>query len=393
MPDDRLPRLLGTCLRYPSQMRVALILLGLLVTGAYAQSPSADELLKAAIAEQQQGDYQSAIRDYRQALQLRPDMVEAKVNLGAALSRVGQYDEAIAMYESALPSLSYKAPVILNLGLAYYKKGDFANAHSQLQKMHALEPKNARVAILLGDTDLRLEKPADALALMQPLEAENANDMDFQFVYGSALLGLGKRKEGAERLERVAKSGGRADAYLLAGINRLQLNDFELARKDLDEALRLDPKLPNIYTLAGTARDKMGDQASAEPAFREALRLDPDSFEANLYLGAILYKRREIDEAKVYLDRALKLRPDDPLARYESAMLKSTAGEYEDAARLLEQLSKEDPNWLDPHVQLATLYYKLRRPEDGARERQIVDRITSEQQKRGPRSAPSTPAQ
>ena len=100
-------------------MRVAVIILGLIATRAYAQAPTADDLLKAAITEQQQGDYQSAIRDYRKVLQLRSDMVEAKVNLGAALSRIGQYDEAIAMYESALPSLAYKAPVILNLGLAY----------------------------------------------------------------------------------------------------------------------------------------------------------------------------------------------------------------------------------------------------------------------------------
>jgi tetratricopeptide (TPR) repeat protein len=380
-------------MRYPSGMRAAIIVLGLIATGARAQAPTADDLLRAAIAEQQQGDYQSAIRDYRKALQVRPDMMEAKVNLGAALSRTGQYDEAIAMYESALPSLSYKAPVLLNLGLAYYKKGDFPNAHTQFQKVYALQPNNARVAILLGDTDLRLGKHADAVALMQPLDRENANDMDFQFVYGSALVGLGKRREGAERLERVAKSGNRADAYLLAGINRLELDDYALARKDLDEALRLDPKLPNIYTLAGTARDKMGDQASAEPAFREALRLDPESFEANLYLGAMLYKRREIDAAKVYLDHALKLRPNDQLARYESALLKSTAGDYETATRVLEQLSKEDPNWLEPHVQLAALYYKLHRPEDGAREREIVDRITTEQQKKGPLSSPPTPSQ
>jgi Tfp pilus assembly protein PilF len=178
---------------------------------------------------------------------------------------------------------------------------------------------------------------------MQPLDGANATDRDFQFVYGSALVGMGKHKQGAERLEGVARSGNRADAYLLAGINRLQLNEFELARKDLDEALRLDPTLPNIYTLAGTARDKVGDPGSAEPVFREALRRDPESFDANLYLGAILYKRRELEEAKVHLDRALKLRPDDPTARYESAMLKSTAGEYEVAARLFRATLPRSP--------------------------------------------------
>jgi hypothetical protein len=76
-------------------MWVAVIVLGLIATGVHGQAPMAEELLKAAITEQQGDDYQSAIRDYRKALQLRPDMVEAKVNLGAALSRVGQYDEAI----------------------------------------------------------------------------------------------------------------------------------------------------------------------------------------------------------------------------------------------------------------------------------------------------------
>lgn len=370
---------------------MAAIVLGLLAIGLHAQATTADDLLKAAISEQQQGDYESAIRDYRKLLQLRPDMVEAKVNLGAALSRTGQFDDAIAMYESALPSLSLKAPVILNIGLAYYKKGDFANAHAQFEKVHALQPKNRQAIILLADTKLRLQKPEEAVALMEPLEAQNADDMDFEYVYGSALVGAGKRKkEGAERLEKVAKAASRADAYLLAGINRLQLNDFELARNDLEQALRLNPQLPNIYTLVGTARDKVGDAQNAEPAFREALKIDPDSFEANLYLGAILYKRRDIDEAKTHLDRALKLKPDDPLARYESAMLKSTAGDYQDAAQQLEKLTKDDPDWLDPHVQLASLYYKLHRPEDGAKEREIVDRLTAAQQKRGPRSAPTT---
>jgi hypothetical protein len=37
------------------------------------------------------------------------------------------------------------------------------------------------------------------------------------------------------------------------------------------------------------------------------------------------------------------------------------------------------PEWLPRHVELAALYFKLKRPEDGAREKQIVDRITEEE--------------
>jgi tetratricopeptide (TPR) repeat protein len=260
-----------------------------------------------------------------------------------------------------------------------------SRTREQFETVHRAQPHNARVAILLGDTDIRLQKPNDALAVLEPLSAQNAENLDFEYVYGSALIAAGRRRDGVPHIEKVAQGQNSADAYLLAGAAHLQLDDFEPARKDLETALRLNPKLPNLYTLVGEARDKTGAAQEAEPAFREALKINPNDFEANLYLGAILYKRRDTDEAKTYLDRALTLNPNDAMARYQSALLKSTSGEYEAAAQTLEQLVKDNPDWLEPHVQLANLYYKLHRPQDGARERQVVDRLTAEQQSQVPR--------
>ena len=349
-----------------------------------AQEARTDVLLRHAIDAQQHGDYSQAISDYRKVLEARPNDVEAKVNLGAALAHVGQYDEAIEMYRAALPSLKNKNMVLMNLALAYYKKGDFEHAREQFAVLHDLQPTDVRTIILLGDTELHLGKPEDARSLLEPLEEKFSSNMDFEYVLGSALIKTNRRRDGITRIEKVAQSGPSPDAYLLAGATLLDLNEFELARKDLEEALRLAPALPGIYSLAGIARDKTGDVKNAEEAFRQALKVNADDFQANLYLGAILYKRRDTEEAKTYLDRALRLKPTDSMARYEGAMLKSTTGDYENAARELEQLTKDDPDWLDPHVQLAALYYRLKRPEDGARERQIVDRISAKQQAQGP---------
>jgi tetratricopeptide (TPR) repeat protein len=297
---------------------------------------------------------------------------------------VGKYDEAIEMYRAALPSLKNKNMVLMNLALAYYKKGDFEHAREHFAVLHDSQPNDVRTVILLGDTELHLGKPEDALALLEPLAEKFSSNMDFEYVLGSAMIKTKRRRDGVTRIEKVAQAGPSPDAYLLAGATLLDLNEFELARKDLEEALRLAPALPGIYTLVGIARDKTGDVKDSEPAFREALKANPDDFQANLYLGAILYKRRDSEEAKTYLDRALKLKPTDSMARYEGAMLKSTTGDYENAAHELEQLAKDDPDWLDPHVQLAALYYRLKRPDDGAREREIVDRISAKQQAQGP---------
>jgi Flp pilus assembly protein TadD len=362
----------------------ALSALALCACAARAQTANPDQLFRDGIDAQQRGDFETAIRDYREVLKLRPKTVEARVNLGAALAHEGQFDAAIAEYRSALPGLSDKSAVLMDLALAYYKKGDWENARDQLQPLQRAQPKNARIAILLGDSYLRLKEPSAAVTLLTPLEGDNSQNMDLEYVLGSALIQTGQRREGVAHVEKSAQGGNSADAYMLAGSTLLQINEFEQARRDLDAALRLDPKLPGIYTLTGTARDKTGDLAGAEAAFREALVVNPNDFEANLYLGAILYKGRQLDEAKIYLDKALQLNPASTMARYEAAMLKSTSGQYAAAVQDLEKLVHDDPTWLEPHVELAALYYRLRRPSDGARERKIVDQLNAEQQAQGP---------
>ena len=47
-------------------------------------------------------------------------------------------------------------------------------------------------------------------------------------------------------------------------------------------------------------------------------------------------------------------------------------------------MTRTDPNWLEPHIELANVYYRLHRPEDGAKEREIVGRLTAQQQTKGP---------
>jgi tetratricopeptide (TPR) repeat protein len=185
-------------------------------------------------------------------------------------------------------------------------------------------------------------------------------------------------------VEKSAAMTNTAESWMLAGSTLLGLNEFSQARRDLDNAVRLDPNIPGLCTMDGTARDKDGDAAAAESVFRRALEQKPDDFDANLYLGAILYKKRSMDDAKTYLEKALQLNPQATMARYEYAMWESTSGQYEAAAQMLEKLTQDDPNWLEPHVELATLYYRLHRPDDGKRERAIVDKLTAQQQQQGP---------
>jgi tetratricopeptide (TPR) repeat protein len=349
-------------------------------------SAGADEHLRNGIDAQQRGDVDGAINEYRQALAIEPGMLEARANLGAALAAAGQFDAAIDEDNRALEQAPGNIALKKNLGLAYYKKGDMVHARTEFGAVNAARPSDIGTAILLGYADIKLEKGSEAVAMLAPLEAGHESNMDFEYVLAYALMLAGKPGEGLPRMEKVAQATQSADAYFLAGSARLPRREFKEARADLDAALALNPALPGLWTQAGQARDALGDTEAALPAFEAALRQDPKDFLANLYLGTMKLKQRDLDGARPLLTLALELQPTMPEARFQMAKLNSMAGNNADAAATLEELVKSDPKWLDPHIELAALYYKLHRPEDGAREREIVKQIEAQQQKAGPQT-------
>jgi tetratricopeptide (TPR) repeat protein len=159
------------------------------------------------------------------------------------------------------------------------------------------------------------------------------------------------------------------------------MNEFERARDYAAEAARLNPRLPGLDTLRGTVLNYLGDAEGAAAALRKAVEADPKDSEAQLALGAVLLTGRDLDGARRHLQLALELNPKSTVARYEWAKLERAEGQVEAAAKDFEKVVHDDPNWAQPHVELAALYFRLNRQEDGERERAIFDRLTAEQQK------------
>lgn len=385
----RLPAL-AYCFILVSMRSVSILLLCLALEGAWAQAGKpaplieADDYLRKGIAAQQRSDLNAAIEDYRKALAIDPKLAEARANLGAALSAAGQFDAAIEEDTKALTSAPDKTAVRMNLGLAYYKKGDMENAHTAFEAVHAARPQDVAAAVLLGYTDIKLQKSNDAATMLTPLENGRENNMDLEYVLAFALIDSGEETAGLPRMEKVAKATHSADAYFIAGSARLHRREFHEARADLDAAIDLRGNFPQLYTMAGQARDALGDTEAAQPAFEEALKQNPQDFMANLYLGTMRLKQRDLDTARPMLELALQLQPQSPQARLQMAKLNGMTGKYAEAATTLEDLEKADPNWIDPHIELAAIYYKLHRPDDGQRERDIVQQIEARQQKAGP---------
>ena len=72
--------------------------------------------------------------------------------------------------------------------------------------------------------------------------------------------------------------------------------------------------------------------------------------------------------------------------RYQIATIDLARGKIEDARKGLESIIKESPKFTEAHVTLATVYYRLKRKEDGDRERALVLKLNADEQAKQPGS-------
>ena len=106
--------------------------------------------------------------------------------------------------------------------------------------------------------------------------------------------------------------------------------------------------------------------------------------DACLHLGGVLRHDGDTEDARPYLKHALTLRPDSAPAQFQILALDATDGHLEEARTGLEKLVKQWPDFVEAHLQLATVYARLHLTQESARERQIVVELNEKARVKGP---------
>jgi superkiller protein 3 len=104
-----------------------------------------DLVLKCNLADgyYDQGQFDEAIRECRELIQLQPDYIHVYIRLGLALTQKGLWDEAISQYQRAIQLSPNDSFAHNNLGIALRQKGRYDEAIAQFQDVLRLDPGNA----------------------------------------------------------------------------------------------------------------------------------------------------------------------------------------------------------------------------------------------------------
>jgi tetratricopeptide (TPR) repeat protein len=347
-----------------------------------AQNPQA--LVQDAMQRQQNGDLEGAVPEYREFLKLHPEATAIHSNLGAALAGLGRFEEAIPEYKAALRQSPRMPGARLNLALAYYKMGRISAAVPELSKVHAEDPANHQAVLLLGDCYLRMGQNKDVIRVLSPEQTKHPDDLAIAYMLGTALIRDKQVDKGQVLVDRILRNGDSAEAHMMLGEAKMGVADFAGARDEYAKAVALNPNLPEVHMLYAQALHLTGDTDQSLKEFKTELVNNPYSFESNLQLGANAREEQKTEEAKGYFSRALETRPGDPGVMYQLALLDVDQGRLDAARTKLEALVKQSPQFTEAHVSLSMVYFRLKRPEDGKRERDIVQKLTAEAQAKQP---------
>ena len=331
-------------------VRLCAVVALMLFRSAASGQENAERILQGAIALHQAGEVERAIPQYRAYLKLRPDAVDARSNLGAALASTGRYGEAIAQYREALKRRPQDPRIRLNLALAHYKLGQISDAAAELYALHSEQPADRQVMLLLADCWLRRGEDRKVIELLAQLEKQDQSDLAIAYLLGTALLRDKQIDRAQQVIDRILRNGDSAEARLLLGTAKLDALDFEAAVADLEKAAELNPRLPDVHSYLGRAHIQTGDTAAARLAFQKELELNPNDFESNLQLGALLKLDQDYGGARKLLDRALRVRPGELTAEFQLASVNLGAGKLDEARAGLEAILKRAPRFVEAHI-------------------------------------------
>jgi tetratricopeptide (TPR) repeat protein len=129
------------------------------------------------VALEESGRREEAIKQYQEALQLNPGLVQVHNNLGNLFSRLGRTQDALEQYKEAL-RLKPGAPLVhANLGNLFLELGRVHEALTQFEEAARLAPGDSRYHYLIAKALLRQGRSGEAVEHFEAALQRDPNDL------------------------------------------------------------------------------------------------------------------------------------------------------------------------------------------------------------------------
>ncbi len=253
-------------------------------------------------------------------------LASANLHTGNTTAAIQYAREALKHNPNDLPALLIACPLL-------DKMGGFQEELNDMRRLVALQPDSADYQGRLADLLTKTYQYQEARPLLEQIVRQNPNDSKSWQMLGMGWLDTDSSPNGLAQAEadfRQAASLVPEDANVHYNLGRLYLrrHQYPSAAAELEQATRLNPKMPefwydlsNAYSLSGNARkaavarqrfSAMQSALDQAKALKMRCVTDPDNYTLHLQTAIQLMRTGDYPEAPYYLRRIRQMRPSDP---------------------------------------------------------------------------------
>jgi len=309
------------------------------------------------------------------AEQVQPTTAKAEAELSA-----GRVDEALITLKAIPRDKSNESMINHLLGLAHYERSDYRAATEFLALSAASSPdssKQHRQAIrLLGMSHYLSGHVAECIPYLEQVNGWDSRDVEIQYTLGNSYIQahkLDRAREVFASMFSVAPKS--AAAYLINAQMMIRQQFEELAERELQKALELDPKLPEANFLLGEMAIYHANVDLGIGLLEKEIAINPAFAMAYYRLGEALTRQLKWDKAIAPLQKSIWLNPffSGPYIVLGKVYLKT--GDLANAESMLRHALKMDQNNFSGHYLLAQVLQQAGRPQDAKREFELADQL------------------
>jgi tetratricopeptide (TPR) repeat protein len=324
--------------------------------GEAGPAAALDQALGRAEAFLREGELQSAESQYRAALQ-EGWMLWAGLEAGE-----GRLREAADAFRRAADSAAEARRPLQSLALVQMQRGEAAEAVAILTRLATRTPKDLPTRRLLAQALVAAGQPAEAVQELEEAHALAPADLELTFTLASGYLRVQKRGEAARLFARVLKGRPIPQTHVLIGRTYRDLGMYDEARRELEAALRQDPKVRRArYYLGmiGVVEEGTTRLDEAIRLFGEERALSPADPVVNLRLGMALVEAQRNADALPHLELAARAEPPSPDAFHYLGRCQLGLERPEDAAASLRRALELSAGPVVDEVRLGGIHYLL----------------------------------
>jgi tetratricopeptide (TPR) repeat protein len=223
------------------------------------------------LRKEAEGNIDEAEKFYSYAIELKPNMVDAWVNLAEIRSKKGKIDDGLKVLGEAEKIIPADPKIKSATALFYMRKGDYKKAEEILKKASSEVGMKKEIEKAMGYLFIETGRYNLGLFIFDELSKKYPDDPENFFMKGEIYMRTKNFADAIREFESGLKIKRDKVIFLKLGICYFKLNAIDDAEKALKEALAEDSNMWEVYLNLGLIYKRKGEFEKAEEMYKKAL--------------------------------------------------------------------------------------------------------------------------